>query len=223
MRRRTFIAAVGSAGVAGFGGCSAPPTGDSGTRPSATTDRPETPTPATTDGPGTQSSAPTDRPSARVRNPDFESGLDGWTPGRDVPTDPNTGRPVASRVAVSSDRAASGDRSLALSIDGRQDDGTVWVQQRVDFSGVTALAVSVYAPGESFNTITKVAAYAGPTPAGGTLREELFDTTRPVEDHAGWKTYEYAVGADGAGLLAVGVSVVWETEVTRYLDDVRLK
>ena len=162
------------------------------------------------------------RPGELV-NPSFEAGYRGWLAGRDLPTDPNTGRPVASGTRIASDPVAAGERSLELSIDGLQDDGTLWVQQTVDLTGADALSVAVHSPEESFNTITKVAAYAGPRPARGHLREGDFDTTAPVEDHAGWRVYEYDVNADGPGVVAVGVSVVWETRVTRYLDDVRLE
>jgi hypothetical protein len=37
-------------------------------------------------------------PSATVANGGFEEGYRGWVVGRDLPTDPNTGRPVATAV-----------------------------------------------------------------------------------------------------------------------------
>lgn len=190
MQRRRFLAAVGTAAVAG---CAAPGTDD-----------------GTTD------------PSAALTNPGFEEGYRGWVVGRHLPTDPNTGLPVASSATVTEDPVASGTRALRLSIDGRQDDGTIWAQQAADLSTVGTLSLAVHSPEESFNTITKVAAYAGPHPERGWLREEEFDTERAVEDHAGWKRFEYPVGFDGVGIVAVGISVVWETEVSRVVDDVEL-
>lgn len=161
------------------------------------------------------------RDEASLVNAGFEAGLDGWTVGRDLPTDPNTGDPVASAAEVTDDRASDGAHALSLALDGSQDDGTIWVQQPVDLGAAESLAVDVYSQSESFNTLTKVAAYAGPRPENP-LTEERFDTSRPVEDHAGWRTYEYAVDHDGPGLVAVGITVVWETNVTRFLDAVRL-
>jgi len=194
--RRAFLATAGAGALAAaLAGCSAP----------------------TSDGGGTETTG-----EARLANPDFESGLDGWTVGRDVPTDPNTGDPVYTHAAVTTSEAATGEHSLALTIDGRQDDGTIWVQQSIDLSAANTLAVGVWSPADSFNAITKVAAYAGPDP-GRPLRESDFDTSTPVEDHEGWKTDEYDVTGATAGLVAVGVSVVWETEVTRYLDAVSLQ
>lgn len=118
--------------------------------------------------------------------------------------------------------AAHGRQSVAITIDGSQDDGTAWVQQPVDLADVGTLSVAVYSPRESFNTLRKVAAYAGPMSEKGALSEAEFDTDEAVEDHSGWKTYTYPVGYDGEGLVAVGVSVVWETTVTRHVDDVEL-
>lgn len=163
-------------------------------------------------------------PQPTLDNGSFEDGLNSWTIGRDLPTDPNVegDQPVESDVSVSTDYAVDGDRSCALFIDGRQDDGTLWVQQRATLDDSTQLAVDFYSEQESFNVITKVAAYAGPDP-DRTLTESDFDTSATTEDHAGWKTYEYDISYDGIGLVAVGISVVWETAVARYLDNVRLQ
>ncbi|WP_188879886.1 hypothetical protein [Halarchaeum grantii] len=162
-------------------------------------------------------SAPT---TAGLANGGFESGLAGWERGRELPTDPNTGAPVASAVTVSDEQASEGSRAASFFIDGRQDDGTLWVAQTTDLSDADTLAVDVWSPEESFNTITKVAAYAGPERP---LTESAFDTTRAVEDHGGWRTYEYPVESATDGLVAVGISVVWEAEVRRYVDAVRLR
>lgn len=193
MERRRFLCGVAGAATAGLAGCAAPWTGP-------------------------------DQPSApgALSNPGFEDGLLAWTIGRDLPPDPNTGDYVASRARSTSDVASEGERSCGLFLDGRQDDGTIWAQQAVDLTGITRLSVDVHSPEESFNTITKVAAFAGPRPDRGHLREEDFDTSRAVEDHAGWATFEYPVDDEGVGLVAVGISVVWETEVARHVDHVRL-
>lgn len=165
--------------------------------------------------------APGTPTATALRNPSFEDRLAGWTVGTDLPMDPNTGDPVAARADTVGDPVSHGERSLSLFIDGRQDDGTIWVQQAVDLSGTSTLSVDVYSEGESFNTVTKLAVYAGPDP-GRALGESDFDTTRATETHEGWATQSYPVRSVDAGLLAVGISVVWETEVTRFLDAIRL-
>lgn len=192
MRRRQFLAACG-AGAVGLAGCTAPAADD-----------------GTTD------------PSASVTNGGFESGLRGWLIGRDLPTDPNTGLPVESSARVVDDPVASGERALRFAIDGLQGDGTIWAQQAVLLDGVDTLAVSAHSPEESFNTVTKLAVYAGPRPDRGWLQEGNFDTELAIEDHAGWERFEYDVAGEGEGIVAVGISVVWETEVARTIDEVSL-
>lgn len=199
--RRQFLALAGAIGTTVLAGCD----GDEGQTPTT-----EEPTDTTTT-PDT------------LTNPSFENGLDGWTVGRDLPEDPNnTGEPVDSSVEVTDRVASDGDRALACTIDGSADDGTVWVEQRVDLSGVEEISVAGYSAQESFNTIAKIAVYAGPDPDRD-LTESDFDTSRATEDHEEWKTYTYDVDHDGPGLVAVGISVVWETTVTRALDQIRLE
>jgi hypothetical protein len=165
--------------------------------------------------------APGSSDGAELANASFEAGLEGWTVGTDLPTDPNTGGPVAATADVTTETSAEGEQALSLFIDGRQDDGAIWVQQRVDLAGVSRLAVSVHSEMESFNTVTKLAVYAGPDP-GRPLTETDFDTSRATETHEGWQDAMYPVESTANGLVAVGIAVVWETEVVRFLDNVRL-
>jgi len=201
MDRRTFLAATGLSAAA-LAGCTAPSeSSGNGTDPK-----------------GTPTTAPGSPPA--LTNPGFESQLEGWTVGRDLPTDPNTGDPVETNATTTDERASDGERSLALFIDGLQDDGTLWVQQPVRLADAETLAFDVYSPSESFNTRAKVAAYAGPD---AELAEEDFDTTAAADGHEGWNTFEYDVTSAAQGIVAVGVSMVWETELTTLLDNVRLR
>jgi len=175
-------------------------------------------TPTQTPGGGT----PTTVPGAELENGSFEDGLRGWTVGRDLPADPNNpDRTVASEADVTAHVASRGNQAVEFFLDGVADDGTIWVAQEVDLAGVETLAIDGYSETESFNTIAKLATYAGPVPEKD-LAEADFDTGQATEDHEGWKTYEYEVAHDGPGLVAVGISVVWETGVRRQLDNVRL-
>lgn len=192
MDRRAFLRTVGLSGGVALAGC----TSGGGTGP------------------------PDGAPTAALSNGGFESGLDAWTVGRDVPTDPDTGDPIETDASVTGERAADGQRALALTIDGRQDDGTLWVAQSAALDAVDALAFDAYSPMASANTRIKAAAYTGPD---GDLRERDFDTSRAADGHEGWETFEYEVSHDGDGVVAVGVSVVWETRITGIVDNVRLR
>ena len=69
--------------------------------------------------------------------------------------------------------------------------------------------------------MAQVAFFAGEKAEGG-LAEADFDRSEQTEDHEGWKTYSYDVSdVSGTGTLAVGINVVWETEIRRLFDDVR--
>ena len=201
-RRREFLRAVGAVGAGvGVAGCAAPGA------PTRTPAEYESLTPVATPD--------------RLYNPSFERGFEGWVVGRDLPEDPETGRPVASGARVVPD-GVDDERSVELSIDGRQDDGTVWLQQPANLRGAESFSFAVYSPEQSDNTITNVAAFAGRRPSRGYLLEEDFDTSMPVEDHTGWKRYSIPVDHDGRGMVAAGVSVVWETEVARRVDALRV-
>ncbi|MEF8830796.1 MAG: hypothetical protein V5A23_04585 [Halobacteriales archaeon] len=229
MRRRTLLSWLAALTVPTVAGCADPPKVPSYTATGTPTDSPgaghpdPTADPDSPDATPTASNSPTATPPpTSLQNGSFEDGLAGWAVGRDLPDRPgNPGTPVAADVSVDDRMAADGDRSLRLAIDGSADDGTVWVQQPVDLTDHETLAVAGYSEQESFNTIAKVAAYAGPLPDGG-LSEADFDTDRATEDHEGWKTYEYEIDHDGPGVVAVGMSVVWETRVLRHFDDVGL-
>ena len=221
MDRRRFLAATGATAFLALAGCT-----DDGAGGTTTVTSPGNGTsPDSSTTPGT--STTTEPPEAGLTNGSFEAGLEGWQVGTDLPTDPNTGDPVATDSTVERGgtggrpQASDGERVLALFIDGLQDDGTIWVQQQVDLRPFDTLAVDVHSEMESANTVTKVAAYAGALP-DTPLVETAFDTTRPADAHEGWGTFEYDTSPEPHGLVAVGISVVWETEVTKFLDDVRL-
>jgi hypothetical protein len=158
----------------------------------------------------------------------FEQGLLNWTIDKDLPKDPNTGQPVAAEIAASDEQAFQGNMSARLYLDGRQDDGTIWLQRK--FNVVRRhrydvhLSFAFWSESESFNLISRVAAYAG---ANRPRREEDFDLSQAANLAAGWRQYSYTfpVTSDGNGEIwtAMGMSAVWETEMTYYIDDVRVQ
>ncbi|GAA0660794.1 hypothetical protein GCM10009020_01080 [Natronoarchaeum mannanilyticum] len=156
-------------------------------------------------------------------NPSFENGLNGWTVGTDLPEEPGDSTEKVDHGVTTVDRRASdGDASVEFYLDGSADDGTVWVAQTVDLSDVESVSVDVYNDEESFNILTQVAFYAGEK-SSSELVEVDFDRDNDVEAHSGWKTFSYDVGdVDGAATVAVGMNIVWETDVRHVFDNVRL-
>jgi len=235
VNRRHFLAGTASA-AALLAGCASsgesPPNTDDPTTDDPSRDpttEPPTTEPPTTEPPTTEpptTEPPTTEPpsdGAALVNGSFESNLEGWTKGKDLPADPNNpDQKVDSEIKVTTDRASEGDTGLFGFLDGSADDGTIWVQQEADLSEVSTLKVDGYSEQESFNTVLQVATYAGPVPEDG-LVERDFDRSNSLWDHEGWKTYEYDVDHDGEGLIAVGLNIVWETNAAGVLDNVRLE
>jgi hypothetical protein len=162
-------------------------------------------------------------------NDGFESGLGAWTQGSDVPEDPNNpGQPVAWSIEQSNAQADEGQYSARFSLDGSQDDGTIWLVREFDLTAGKAysvtLAFSLWSETESFNTLAKVAAYAGGKAPDA---EEDFDVSMAANQLAGWRTYTYVIDAtatsNGKIRAAFGISAVWETQLTYYIDDVAIE
>jgi hypothetical protein len=160
----------------------------------------------------------------------FEDGLDGWTVDADLPNDPNTpGQPVAADVEISTAQALEGTQSVLFTLDGRQDDGTLWIQR--SFRNlqpfrrhIVTLSFALWSDSVSdANTLAQVAAYAG---RERPRVEEDFDLTQTANQAAGWKQYAYefdaVTDANGRLYVAIGINAVWETELAYYLDDVRI-
>lgn len=144
----------------------------------------------------------------------FEAGLDTWVTGADVPDDPNRpGYPVAWSIEVSGEQFAEGAKSAKFFLDGLQDDGTIWLARPFNVPAssdlIMSLSFAFWSETESFNTLAKVAAYAG---ARGPEGEEDFDLEQPANQVDGWKryTYRFNVRSDDKGQMwvALGISVI---------------
>ena len=163
-----------------------------------------------------------------VLREDFERGFGEWVPDADVPLDPNNpGYAVEWRIERVKNFTYSGDYWLMLFIDGRQDDGTIWIERKISVRGNSQVKVDVsfqfYSDGESFNTIAGVVAYAG---VRNPEAEGDFVVLGPANEVAGWKEYSHTtvLDADSQGQLwvAVGITVRWETFMAYFVDDVEI-
>ncbi|HPD31222.1 MAG TPA: hypothetical protein PLL20_14620 [Phycisphaerae bacterium] len=164
-----------------------------------------------------------------IFNDGFETGLGSWMQGSDVPEDPNNpGNPVAWAIEQSDAQAVEGRYSARFCLDGGQDDGTIWLVREFDVTAgrvySVMLSLSLWSESESFNTLAKVAAYAGGKAPDA---ESDFDVSMAADQVAGWKTYTYVIDAtattNGKIRVAFGISAVWETQLTYYIDDVAIE
>lgn len=171
----------------------------------------------------------------------FEGGLDDWETRGHV--GPDAGDDFAWRIETSDERAATGSRSLVVFTEGSHDDGTAWIARAVPVVEGTAYdvtgSVRAYAASESFNTVRHLVFAVRPEPptteadfpapdtdSSGTTDLPAGGIRAPLDREAGWSTYEFSWSSPALSTdrvhLAVGVSVVWETDRTDYLDDVRV-
>jgi len=158
----------------------------------------------------------------------FEAGLVGWETGADVPEDGERPGPVDWSIEVSEAQASDGQLSARFFLDGKHDDGTIWLVRSFNVPGEMELMVTMsfdaWSQSESFNTMGKVAAYAGPR---GPNHEGDFDLSQALNQAAGWRQYSYGFnvrsGADRQLWVALGITAVWETQLTYHLDNLVLK
>lgn len=159
---------------------------------------------------------------------DFEFGLLGWTSGADVPDDPNNpGETVAWSIAASTEQADRGSVSAKFTLDGRQDDGTIWLARPFVLSPYTdydvTLTFALWSETPSDNALAAIAAYAG---AVEPTVEADFDVSKTANEAAGWKEYTYTFhvrsSPTGRVWVAFGISAVWETELLYYIDSIEV-
>jgi len=88
-----------------------------------------------------------------------EGDLGEWFTNGDVPQDPNNpGHTVQWHIRRVSNISRSAVHSMELFIDGKQDDGTIWLERKINVKKDAQIRVSVsfwfYSEQESFNTMT---------------------------------------------------------------------
>jgi hypothetical protein len=167
--------------------------------------------------------------SPQIIKEDFENGFGEWAADADVPLDPNNpGHLVEWSITRSTEVASSGQYSLKLFIDGRQDDGTIWIERKIAVKKNAKIKIDIsfdlYSEQESFNTIAAICAYAG---IRKPETEEYFSVIGSANEVTGWKRYSFTTDVD-AGFseeiwVALGISVRWETHMTYCIDNVEVK
>jgi len=165
-------------------------------------------------------------PNPFIYDEGFEEDFGGWEGKADVPPDPNNPDSLVDwNVSRVTSPVKSGQYSVELYIDGRQDDGTVWIEKALSAKRNSQIQVKVsfdvYSENESFNVIASVVGFAG---TSNPEVEADFTVLGQANAVSGWKRYTHTAtlktGSSGEVWVAVGISVRWETEMTYNLDDV---
>ena len=167
-------------------------------------------------------------PKSIAYNESFEQDFGGWIGDADIPRDPNNpGSNIEWNVSRTTSIVKSGQHSVELYIDGRQDDGTVWIEKMLSTERNAQVQVNVsfdlYSESESFNVIAAVVGFAG---TSNPEVEADLKVVGKANDVSGWKRYTYiaTLETDSSGevWVALGISVRWETEMTYNVDDVKV-
>ena len=114
---------------------------------------------------------------------------------------------------------------MRLYVDGRQDDGTIWIQRNID--GIRrgrniTLEFRLFSSSQSFNTLAVVVGFIGSVPPAN---EEDFTVLGSANEVEGWKPYKMSLEIDDETdvlWIAVGISVRWEAQLVYYIDDVAI-
>jgi hypothetical protein len=160
---------------------------------------------------------------------EFESGLGLWKQGNDLPDDPN--RPdqkVEWRIETSAREVQSGSYSAEFYLDGRQDDGTIWLTRRFSVPAEKGVSVHLYfylwsEDESSANRLADVVAYAG---TQSPTVEADFSDRQAANQKKGWVRYHYQMTVpkhDGTIWVAFGISATWETQLTYYIDSLKIE
>lgn len=166
--------------------------------------------------------------SKMLINESFENKVLDWQIGKDLPIDPNTHLPVYASVQTTNIRSRTGEFSLLLQIDGRQDDGTIWIAKNITLGGAKfgkiEMAFYVFSEQASFNVKANVVAYVGPCPP---LNESYFEVLGNADRKTGWTEFIvekniFFKNTDYAW-IALGITVAWETILEYTIDDITVR
>lgn len=169
---------------------------------------------------------PSQTPQTTTFSQGFEDGFGDWVKGADVPADPkHSGQTVNWTINVVANNSFAGNKSAQFTLDGSQDDGTIWLTRNLTLTPDTTRNITVtfqlWSSSESFNTIANAVAYVGTKNA---TQEADFQVLGAANQAAGWKSYSYTkqveTGSSGNVTVALGISAVWETQMTYYIDDI---
>jgi len=149
----------------------------------------------------------------------LQTPLGPWGADGDLPFDSNIDLARQWHVRGTRTEAHEGHRSLFMYLDGRSDDGTIWVERWIPVDPDTNLTVDLsFAFGREANIATAPVYYIGFTDPE---MEDDFELL-PLED--GWHVYKVSqavfTGERTRLWIAVGLTVSWETEVYHYLDSI---
>jgi hypothetical protein len=163
---------------------------------------------------------------------DFESSLDDWTGDADYLVGENDSIVIDWNVTREAENPNKGSYSICLEIDGRQDDGAVWIEKVFSISANDVsskhVKVSFYIYSDNIGMNTRALIFASANTTNPSTEED-FDhriTTITSDSYLdGW--YKFSITAKILPIdqiwVAIGIKVAWETFLKFYIDDVTVR
>lgn len=186
---------------------------------------------------------PAEPPKTVQLTESFEDNPGRWHEHGDVPEDPKSDGNVDWSITPTQRYASDGNTSMLYQIDGNQDDGTIWLQTNMSIEpghryNVTMKA-DAWSQSKSFNKLAQIVMLAGEDlpesetdfPQSNTRWTDASRTAgglrADLDEQEGWKTYSFSwqtpeIQQDHL-VVAVGISVVWETQLAYPLDTVHVE
>lgn len=132
------------------------------------------------------------------------------------------------KIERSTEQAQHGSRALKSFLDGRNDDGTIWMEKTflAPSNSLVDVTLTFYLWSETVSPVNNwpVHAFIGLFNPETELDFPIIGTTDQIK---GWQPYIYKktilTGADGIFWIAFGFGAVWEVERTYFMDSVSVQ
>lgn len=160
---------------------------------------------------------------------DFESSLDGWIGDADYLVGENDSIIIDWNVTRKTENPYMGSHSICLEIDGRHDDGAVWIERMFSISTGNVksrnVKVSFYIYSENIGMNIRAHIFASVNTTNPSKEEDFdFKTTTITSDSNlnGWHKFSITTKLLPLNQIwvAIGIKVAWETFLKFYIDDV---
>ncbi len=163
-------------------------------------------------------------PRAAAYVESFETGFRAWRPDHQIDCEADDAPcPFDWSIERSTEQARDGRFSLRGFLDGRWDDGSIWVERTIDVRRARQVTVEVgfwlWSEQQSDVNTFPVLAFAD---RRDPETEGDFAIVGQTDQVAGWQRYTYrntfCSGSGGGAWVAFGFGATWETARTYFLD-----
>ena len=159
----------------------------------------------------------------------FEEDFEGWVGDADNHVGENDTVIVDWNVTRTTEQAYEGDYSIALEIDGFQDDGGVWLEKYYNLEKKKNVKVTIifYIYSDNFGMNSRALFLASANITNPEIEEDFDQDVTTVSSDSGlvgWYKFKktYTLKNTDTIWIAIGFKVNWETFLKFYVDNIRV-